>query len=326
MVSKKVIVTDIVDKKGLEILRREAEVVYLPESQSSTLLNEVEQAQAILLRGPFQVNREVIEKGKNLLIIAKHGVGVDNIDIAAATANRIVVTSTPTANSESVVELIIGLMLSVCRNISVSDRLLRQGKHWKRENYTGIELKAKVLGVIGMGKIGSELAHKCQAAFDMPVICFDPYADKEKIEKLGYKLVEKLPELLCQSDIVALCIPLTKQTANLISWKELALMKPTAILINTSRGGIVDENSLYSCLQQKRIAGAGFDVFAKEPPPVDNPLLSLDNFVATSHLGGLTKEAMIRMATDSAEEILRVFKGQQPLYPINPEIYKTDIH
>jgi D-3-phosphoglycerate dehydrogenase / 2-oxoglutarate reductase len=323
MTSKKVLVTDIVDKKGLDILRKEAEVIYLPELPGSTFLGEVGQVHAILVRGVIKINREAIEKGKNLLIVAKHGVGVDNIDIPAATEKGIVVTNTPAANSESVAELTLGLMLSISRNICAADRLLRLGKLGKRENFSGVELQGKTLGVIGMGRIGTELARKCNIALDMPVVCLDPYMTGERAEKLGYKKVEKLGDLLGQSDFVCICTPLTKETTNLIGAKELALMKPTSFLMNSARGGIVDESALYNCLKQKKIAGAAFDAFVVEPPVADNPLLSLDNFVATPHLGGITKEAMIRMATTGAEEILRVFKGQRPLYPLNPEIYKS---
>jgi D-3-phosphoglycerate dehydrogenase len=323
MTTKKVLVTDFVDKKGIELLKTGAEVIYLPELPDRTFLGEVGQVHAILVRGVIKINHEAIEKGKNLQIVAKHGVGVDNIDIEACTEKGIVVTNTPAANSESVVEHTLGLMLSVSRYIAIADRLLRQGKLAKRENYTGVELMGKTLGVIGMGRIGAELARKCKVALDMPIVCFDPYMTKERATQLGYNKVEKVGDLLAESDFVSICTPLTKETANLIGAKEMALMKPTSFLINCARGGIVDEAALYDCLSQKKIAGAGFDTFVIEPPPANHPLLSLDNFVATNHFGGITKDAMVRMATTGAEEILRVLKGQKPLYALNPEVYKS---
>jgi D-3-phosphoglycerate dehydrogenase len=321
MARKKVVVTNVVDEHGLGILRRGAEVVYLPQLPGRTLSDEIGEAHAILIRGATKISRNLLEKAENLLVIAKHGVGYDNIDVEAATGRGILVVNTPDANTESVAEHNLGLMLCLSKNICRADRELRQGKFAQREDLMGVELAGKGLGVVGLGRIGAELAEKCRSAFNMHIICYDPYVPKEKAIQLGFKQVERLDELLRDSDYVVISVPLTKSTTNLVGAKELALMKADAFLINSSRGGIVDEVALYDCLKQKRIAGAGLDVFLSEPPLPDNPLLGLENVVATPHLGAVTVDAMNRMATTAAEEIMRVLQGQRPKYPVNPEIY-----
>ena len=182
-------------------------------------------------------------------------------------------------------------------------------------------MKDKKLGMIGLGKIGSETAYKCRVAFNMDVIIYDPYVTKQKTEGLGYAKTERLDDLLRESDYVVICVPLTEETQNLISYRELALMKANAFLINSSRGRIVDETALYGHLVKEKIAGAALDVFTHEPPPPNHPLLSLDNFIASPHIGGLTAESMRRMATTLAEDVLRIFRGQKPRYPVNPQVY-----
>ncbi len=320
MTEKKVVVTETIDNHGLELLKRETEVVYLPQLPGRTLSEEIKEAYAVAVR-VTKIGRDLLEQAQNLLVIAKHGVGYDNIDVETATRKRIVVVNTPEANAESVAEHNLGLMLSLAKKICTADRVLRQDRLKKREDYIGVELKDKKLGVIGLGRIGSELAHKCKIAFNMDIISYDPYVPKEKADQLGYTKVEKLDDVLRESDYVVICVPLTKETANLIGARELGSMKANAFLINSSRGGIVDEAALYDCLMKGKIAGAALDVFSQEPPPADHPLLSLDNFIATPHIGGMTAEAMRRMAITVAEEILRVLRGERPKYPVNPQVF-----
>ncbi len=320
MTRRKVIITELIDSQGIEILEKEAEVVYLPQFPKRTLSGEIREADAVAVR-VAKIDRELIEQTRNLLVIAKHGVGYDNIDVEAATQKGIIVVNTPESNFESVSEHILGLMLSLAKKICISDRVLRQDRFQRRENYTGMELKDKNLGVIGLGRIGSETAHKCKIAFDMDVILYDPYVPKEKADHLGYTKTANLDDLLRESDYIIICVPLIKETSNLIGSKELGLMKANAFLINTSRGGIVDEAALYDHLVKNKIAGAALDVFSSEPPPSNHPLLSLDNFIATPHIGGMTVEAMRRMAIAQAEDILRVFRGERPKYPVNPQVY-----
>ena len=319
MASKKVIVPETIHTAGPEILRQVAEVISLPEQPGKPLREFTAEAHAIVVR-LGEIDREMLEQAKNLMIIAKHGVGYDNIDIEAATQKKVVVINTPLDNAESVAEHDLGLMLAINKKIVEADRGIRMGKPKPRKDLVGVELKDKTLGLIGVGHIGSTLAGQCRAAFNMSVIVYDPYVAKEKAAQLGVTKIEKLDDMLPGADYVVICVPLTKETANLIGARELNLMKPDAFLINSSRGGIVDEQALYDSLVKGTIAGAALDVFLEEPPPTDHPLFSLDNFIGTPHIAGGTTEAMRRMATTCAEEILRVFRGERPKFPINPEV------
>lgn len=320
MIGRRVVITEPIDEHGLEILKREAAVIYLPQLPGQTLLDSIREAHALVVR-MAKVNRELLEQTKNLLVIAKHGVGYDNIDVEAATQKRILVVNTPEANIESVAEHNLGLMLSLSKKICLSNRALREGRLERQENYIGVELKEKKLGIIGLGKIGSETAYKCKVVFNMDIIVYDPYVPKQKTDRLGYTKTEKLDDLLRESDYVVICVPLTEATQDLITAKELGSMKAKAFLINSSRGRIIDEAALYDHLVKGKIAGAALDVFTQEPPPPEHPLLSLDNFIATPHTGGVTTESMRRMATTVAEDLLRVFRGQRPRYPVNPQVY-----
>lgn len=320
MSSKKVVITELIDSSGVEKLSGEAEVVYLPETPERSLEEEIKDADAVVVR-VARLGRPLLEGAQKLAVIAKHGVGYDNIDVATATERKILVVSTPEANAESVAEHNLGLMLSLSKKIAFADRALRQNRAQKREDYIGTELKDKKLGVVGLGRIGAALAGKCRAAFDMETIVYDPYVPREKAEQMGYRKADRLEDLLGAADYVVICVPLTKETANLIRERELGLMKRGAFLINSSRGGIVDEEALYRHLAEGRIAGAALDVFQTEPPPAEHPLLGLEKFIATPHIGGMTAEAMRRMALTLAEDVLRVFRGEKPRFPVNPEVY-----
>ena len=319
MASKKVIVPENVHPAGPEILRQVAEVVSLPEQLEKPLREYTADAHAIIVR-LWKIDREMLEQSKDLMIVAKHGVGCDNIDIEAATQRKVVVTNTPLDNSESVAEHDLGLMLAINKKIVLADRSIRMGKSKPREYFDGVELKDKTLGLVGVGHIGSILAQQCRAAFNMSVMAYDPYVSKEKAAQMGVAKIEKLDDMLTLADYVVICVPLTKETANIIRARELNLMKPDAFLINSSRGGIVDEQALYDSLVKGTIAGAAMDVFLKEPPAAEHPLFSLDNFIGTPHVAGSTREAMRRMATTCAEEILRVFRGERPEFPVNPQV------
>lgn len=321
MERKRVVVTEYIDPAGVEILERYFDVAYLPDTPGTALKDVIAGAHGIGVR-LAPITAEVIESAPNLKVVAKHGVGYDNIDVAAATARRIVVVNTPKANAVSVAEHILSLMLCLANRICRANADLKAGRFKQREDYTGVELKGKTLGVVGLGRIGSEVARKCKSGFNMTVVAYDPLLSAETFDLTGYKRVDKLGELLEEADFVVLCVPITQDTANMIGLRELTWMKPTAYLINTSRGGLIDEAALYSALVDGRIAGAAMDVFVKEPPTPENPLLSLDNFIATPHVAGGTVEAMRRMATDLADEITRVLTGERPRYAVNPEVFE----
>jgi D-3-phosphoglycerate dehydrogenase / 2-oxoglutarate reductase len=316
----KVVVTEPIDRSGIELLKKEAEVLYLPDMPGRKLTDVIRDAQAIVVR-VAKIDRAVIEAGEQLLVIAKHGVGYDNIDVGTATKRKIVVVNTPAANAESVIEHNIGFMLSLSKKITAVDHALRTSNFKNRELFTGVEMDGKTLGVIGLGRIGMGVADKCKAAFNMDVLVYDPYASKDRVAQSGFKKIEKLDDLLGAADYVVICVPLTDETANLIRGQELNLMKPTAFLVNSSRGGIVDEAALYEYLSKGKLAGAAIDTFKEEPPTLKNPLLSLDNFIATPHTAGVTNESMKRIAIALADDVLLVLRGERPHFPVNAQVY-----
>lgn len=269
-----------------------------------------------VILGLDQFTAEVIAQAKQLKVISRFGAGVENVDLEAATAHRVVVTNTPGANSVAVAELTMGLILSLVRQIPYHDRLVKHGE-WKR--LICRELEGATLGLIGFGRVGREVGRRA-VGFGMRILYHDPVTPPEDLRaSLGAKYMP-LEELLSISDIVSLHLPLSEDTRHLISWRELERMKLSAFLINTARGGLMDEQALYDVLAQGRLAGAASDVFSSEPPQ-DNPLLTLDNFIATPHIGSATKETVLRMGMQAAESALLVLEGKRPTNVVNPEVY-----
>ncbi len=322
MERKRVVVTEYIDPAGLDILERYFDVVYLPKVSGTKLDDVIGGVHGIGVR-LAPITADAIKLAPKLKVIAKHGVGCDNIDVEAATSHRVAVVNTPKANAVSVAEHILSLMLCLANRICQANADLKAGRFRQREDYTGVELKGKTLGVVGLGRIGTEVARKCRSGFNMNVLAYDPLVSAETFELTGYRRANRMGELLEEADFVVLCVPLTQDTASMIGTRELSWMKQTSYLINTSRGGLIDEAALYSALSERRIAGAGMDVFVQEPPTPENRLLSLDNFIATPHVAGGTTEAMQRMATDLAEEIVRVLTGERPRYAVNPEVFDS---
>jgi len=241
---------------------------------------------AVLIRSATKMDAEAIAASKGLKVIARAGVGLDNVDIPAATDAGVMVVNAPTSNIVSAAELAISLLLASARFVSPAHAALKNGK-WARSKFTGAEVFEKTLGVIGFGKIGQLVAHRMQA-FGMNVIAYDPYLQPARAAQLGVQLVT-LDELLKQSDFITIHLPKTKETLNLIGEEALKKVKPTVRIINAARGGVLDENALYNAIKEGRVAGAGLDVFATEPC-TDSPLFELDQVVATPHLGASTDE------------------------------------
>jgi D-3-phosphoglycerate dehydrogenase len=316
---KTVIVTEYVDPAGLERLDAESRLIYLPDSPCTPLESVIGEAHGLGVR-LARITPVVMDAAPSLKIIAKHGVGVDNIDVAAATARRIPVTTTPRANSISVAEHILSMMLNLANRVCAADADLKAGRFTSRENYVGVELHEKTFGVVGLGRIGTEVARMAHDGLAMRICFYDPMVSAGRGGIDYYSRASTLPELLQQADFVALCLPLTADTTGLIGAEELSMMKPTAFLVNTARGGLVDEQALYEALSSGNLAGAAADAFVHEPVPSSHPLLSLDNFIATPHVGGATREAMKRMSIDMADEILRVLRGDRPQFAVNPEV------
>lgn len=264
-----------------------------------------------MVTGMDEVTAAVLAKGVPALkIVAKHGVGYNNIDIAAAKQHGVQVTITPGANTVSVAELALGLMLSLARKIPVMDRSVKAGS-WDR--LTGGELSGKTLGIVGLGNIGSEVVKRAHA-FDMSIVAYDLFPRADLIEKydVSYK---PLAEVIAAADFLSLHAPATPETLGMINRTTLQTMKKNAFIINTARGDLIVEQDLYEALTTGVIAGAGLDTFAQEPP-VNSPLFSLDNVVLTPHAGATTCEAVTRMGVTAAEEVVRVLTGNQPLYSV----------
>lgn len=268
-----------------------------------------------------KITEEVIKASPNLKVIAKHGTGVDNIDVGAATESKIPVLITPFANYESVAEHVLGLMLALAKDIIRLDVRIRGG-HWDKSHYRGVELYAKTLGLIGFGRIG----HRVKELVDplqMKVLVYDPYLRSNAIPP-DIRRVEKLEELLKCADIVSLHCPLTQETRHLIGKNELKMMKKTALLINTARGEVVNEKALIDALKDGEIAGAGIDTFSKEPPEDIKALCNAGKTALTPHIAGITEESFERLGIEAAKNILTIFEGKTPdrNCVVNPEVFE----
>lgn len=272
---------------------------------------EIEKIDAIILRN-IDVTKEVIQKAKNLKVIGKHGVGCNTIDLEAAKENAVKVLNTPTANADSVAELIAGLFIMMSRRLYEANLKSRRGefKSVAPSDFLGTELSGKVLGLIGVGNIGQRVASILRNGFNVEVICYDPFLSKEKAAELELKKVETLEELLKNSDLVNISVPLTKETKNLVSGNVFNHFKPNAILVNAARGGIVNEEDLYHALVDKKLQGAACDAFVEEPPTSENKLLSLENFSATPHIGGNTEEALFRAGIQVVDNVINILEGK----------------
>jgi D-3-phosphoglycerate dehydrogenase / 2-oxoglutarate reductase len=270
------------------------------------LLSAVAEADAILVRSATKVDAEVIAAAPKLRVIARAGVGLDNVDIKTATNAGVMVVNAPTSNIISAAELTVGHILSLARHIPAAHSALAQGQ-WKRSKYTGVELYEKTVGIIGLGRIGALITARLQA-FGTKVIAYDPYVTSARAQQLGVQLVS-LDELLAEADFITIHMPKTPETTGMISDDQLALMKPTAFVVNVARGGLIDEDALYRALSTHSIAGAGLDVFVSEPP-TDSPLLGLENVVVTPHLGASTDEAQEKAGVSVAKSVRLALSGE----------------
>ena len=300
----KIFILDSFHPAGVDYAAKHAEVVRWDDPR---VKDWPEEADAIMVRGT-KIRAADLARAKKLKIIAKQGVGYDSIDVAAAKQRGILVVRTPGVNKEAVAEMALGLALAVGRRIAELDRRVRALEKMDRTRILGMEMWGKTVGVVGVGNIGTLVAHKWRAAFECRVIGYDPYQEKLPIEK-----VERLEDLLRQADLVTLHVPLYQDTKPLIGAPELALMKPRAILVNTCRGGVVDEAALYEALKAGRLFGAGIDVWQVETPRVDSRLLELPNVVATPHAAGGTEETQIRSSLQVAEQAVDVLQGKAPI-------------
>ncbi|MEK6648932.1 MAG: phosphoglycerate dehydrogenase [Actinomycetota bacterium] len=302
-----VLIAEELSPATLDALGPDFEVRHCDGANRAELLSALGQGvDAVLIRSATKMDEEAIAVAKGLKVIARAGVGLDNVEIPAATAAGVMVVNAPTSNIVSAAELAIGLLLASARHISPAHAALRNGK-WARSKYTGVELFEKTLGIVGFGRIGQLVAYRMQA-FGMDVVAYDPYLQPARAAQLGVRLVE-LDELLAMSDFITIHLPKTKETTNLIGVEALKKVKPTVRIINAARGGVLDEAALYDAIKEGRVAGAGLDVFSTEPC-TDSPLFTLDSVVATPHLGASTDEAQERAGIAVAVSVRKALAGQ----------------
>lgn len=316
MPKPKVLLFEKVHRKGLEYLEREGCELVFPEAiTEEALLKVVPPVEGIIFRTRGYLSRRLMETAPHLKVVGRHGVGLDNLDIEAATELGIWVVSTPEANSQSVAEMVLSLALMLSRRIPQSMRALQENRWEDRNTYVGQELLGRTLGIVGLGRVGSAVARIWHHGFGCPIIFRDIVPKPEWESALGARPVS-LDEALRQSDYVSLNVPLTPETRGMIGERELSVMKKSAFIINAARGPVWQEKAVYKALKEGWIAGAAADVFEEEPTPPDNPLLRLENFVGTPHVAAHTQEAMQRMSM-VAEDIVRVIRGKPPQYPAN---------
>jgi D-3-phosphoglycerate dehydrogenase len=319
---RRVLVCDPLDPSGIEILERHASVDVRVGLEEAELIEAVGGYDAVIVRSGTEISAAVIAAAaRRLQVIGRAGVGTDNIDVDAATRRGIIVLNAPTANTIAAAEQTIALMLALARQIPQAYLSLHAG-HWDRRQFVGVELRGKVLGIIGLGRIGTEVAKRAHG-LEMHIIAHDPYVSADHAGRYDIKFMD-LANLLGEADFVTLHTPLTAETNNLINARTLAMMKPTARLINCARGGLVDEEALRRALDAGQIAGAALDVFTEEPPGTAHPLVQHRRVIATPHLGSSTAEAQAGVARDVAEQVTAVLQGRLPQHAINAPIVPAE--
>ena len=316
---KKILIVQPIHESGVRVFDDRFDVRVASDPSVATVIKEIKGVEGVVVRmAPF--TREIIEAADALKVIGRHGVGVDTIDVKAATERGIVVTNTPNANAISVAEHTITAIGTLAKRSVVYDRATREGQWEIRNSYKAVDLDGKTLGLVGIGRIGSMVAQKAAAAFNMKVIAYDPYIQLEAASRMGVSLIAQMDDVFRQADVVSLHTPLTPETKGFVNAARLRLMKPTAFLINLSRGEVVNEKALYEALKTGIIAGAAIDVYDPEPPLKNNPLFELDNIILSPHSAALTQECVIRMATGAAEGVVDVLSGKRPQFVVNPEV------
>ena len=314
-----VLITEVLHESMVKILEEECEIELNPHKRPFTVSELAEEIRDVdgLLMTRENASKEIIDSARKLKVIARVGAGVDNVDLKEATKRGIMVVTAPGGNAESVSEMIFAQILILARRLEPAISSIRAGR-WERHRFVGHELYGKTMGIIGLGNIGYRVALKA-GAFGMKVLYSDPYIEADQARDVSATRVD-LDTLLAESDFVSVNCVLTPKTRGLIGERELKLMKKSAFIVNTARGPIIDEKALYKALTQRWIAEAALDVFEKEPPEGDNPLLRLENLLPTPHLGSFTEEALRNISVICAEDVLKVLHGEKPLNLVNKEV------
>ena len=320
----KILVSDPIANEGVELLRSTSgvDVDVKTGMKPPELLEVVDGYDGLVVRSETKVTADVIKHGKKLQVIARAGIGVDNIDLDAATGAGIAVVNAPTGNTVAAAEHTMALMLALSRNVAAANQSMKQGE-WRRSAFMGIEVRNKTLGIAGLGRVGTEVARRAQG-FGMRLVGYDPFLTPDHASRIGVELMT-LEEMLAESDFVTLHTPLTDGTRNMIGAKELAIIKPGARIINVARGELIDETALLEALNSDRLAGVALDVFPQEPP-VESPLPGHPKVLVTPHLGASTEEAQREVAIEAAEQVLAVLSGQPARNTVNAPFVSPEVH
>ena len=321
--NRTVFIPEPIAEAGMALLRGTCDCIapWAHDAQASSPreIDIPENAEAVIVR-LFAVTAQHFKAASRLRVIAKHGVGVDNIDVPEATRRRIPVVFTPTSNANAVAEHAITLMLALARQLEPAVNAIRAGRFHERTQIAGVELAGKTLAVLGLGRIGRRVAEIASRGFAMRVVGYDPFIEKDQLGD-SVRLEPSLEAALAAADFVTLHLPLTKDTRQLINADRLLTVKPTCRIVNTSRGEVIDDQALVQALVRGRIAGAALDVFEQEPLPADHPFFATPNLLLTPHISSSTRESLDRMAIDAAQGVLDVFDGKRPHCVVNPEVF-----
>jgi len=323
----KILVSDALSDEGIKILKdvKEFEIDIKTDLKPEILKEIIKNYDALIVRSATKVTKEIIDAALQLKVIGRAGVGLDNVDLAAATQKGIIVMNTPAGNTVSTAELTVSMILALSRNIPQANSSTKKGE-WKRSKFMGVELYNKTLGIVGLGRIGTEVAKRA-LSFGMKILAFDPFLSREVAEKLGIEVAE-LKDVLSRADFITVHTPLTNDTKHMISTKEFAMMKNGVRMINCARGGIIDETALIAALKEGKVAGAAMDVFEKEPVSPESEFLKIENVIITPHLGASTEEAQVNVAIEVAEIVRDALLGKgirnAANYPcLEPEVAKV---
>jgi len=318
-----ILLSEPIEESAIKLLEGKAQVVVSPDPLDATVGRLLEEADALILRTATRVTRQMLQKARRLKVVSRTGGGLNNVDVEAATDHRVVVCGVKGPQDRYVAEHAVMMMGSLAKHFPYLDGQTRKGNFRSRFEYRPVGLAGKRVGLIGLGRIGGIVADMCFNALRMEVWAYDPYVQADSLKDKSIVLRPDMSEVIRTADFLSLHVPLTDETRGLIGKEQLAMMKPTAFLINTSRGEIVQESALVDSLSRGAIAGAGMDVFEKEPPDAQNPLFRFQNVILTPHTAALTKDAVIQLAEGAVDNALRVLAGLKPSYSPNWEIVQA---
>ena len=315
----KVLLSEDINPAGKDLLKADFDIFIAPDTSEKTLLQMVPDVFAIILRATSNVNAKVIEKAVRLKVIARTGVGVDNVDVEAASRRGIFVCYTPGMNHTTVAEQTVAMILGLAKQMIHMDKSVRRQRWQERFSEKQSEIEGKTLGIVGFGAIGSSVARKCGPGLGMNILVHDPLV-KDRNQESTIRFADRLEDLFRESDYISIHIPNLPENKGVINRRLLSLMKSSACFINTARGGLVDEPALIDCLQRGKIAGAALDVFSEEPLPADHPYINMENVILSPHVAGSTWESNVRIAESAAQAVIDVYNSVKPRHVYNQQL------